>query len=231
MDPLETQLRRHIRSLPAWFGAACTSALLFVAMASTSIVSTPNVDRPERPLAFAYLPPPPPPPMREKNRPPVATGMREAFKFDPTTAGPPPTIPLEMLDINLDPAVNPGTAIEMDMARTFEVEKPEPVDHIVIFDRDQVDELPVWLYGPQPRIPSRFDKTDWKVSVLYVVTDKGRTENIFVLDSTNPELNAPVKEAIADWRFRPARKDGRVVRVWVQQPVTYIPENKSPFSL
>ncbi len=230
MDPLEIQLRRYTRSWPALVGAACTSALLFVAMASSSIVIHPRHRPEEPPLTYAFAPPPRPE-VKQKSRPPVASSLKESFKFDPSTAGPPPDIPLEMLTINLNPSVDPGTAIELDMQRTFEVQKPEPSDRLVIFNRDQVDELPVWLFGPQPRTPSRLDRTDWTVLVLYSVSEKGVPDNIYILDATDPALVKPVKEAIADWHFRPARKAGKSVKIWVQQPVKFIPDNKSPFTL
>lgn len=230
MDPLEIQLRRCSRSWTALTGAAGTSALLFVAMASISIVVHPAHQVEERPLTYAFTPPPPPP-VETKNRPAVSVSVREAFKFDPTTASPPPEVPLDLLEINLNPAFESGLTIEMDLQRTFAVQKPPSPDQVVVFERNQVDEIPVWLYGSQPRIPSRFDNADWHVNVLYIVNEKGTTEKIFVLDATDPVLIEPVKNAIASWRFRPGRKNGKPVRVWVQQPVQYEHETKSPFTL
>ena len=230
MDPLEIQLRRYTRSWKAVFGAACTSALLFLAMASTSIVIHPYRKSEEPPLTYAFVPPPPPP-VKTRTQPAVSSSLREAFKFDPSTAGAPPEVPLELLDIGLMPAIDPGVAISLDMQRTFEVAKPEAEKRVVIFERNQVDELPVWLYGPQPKVPLSLAYADWDVVVLYSVSAKGVPENIYVLDSPDPLLGPPVKAAIAGWRFRPARKAGKPVMVWVQQTVTQTSAGKSPFSL
>jgi TonB family protein len=231
MDALERQLNRHSRSWQTFLGAPAITLALFLVIASTSIV----VERPTRrtppPIEFAYVPPPPAPVLR-KQTPPLSPGLAESFKFDPTTLAPPPDIPLDLLDIRLAPDVDPGLAIALDMERTFEVQKPmDFTQQVVVFERNQVDEIPGWLYGPMPRLPSRLDRKDADALVLYIVSDKGRTENIYILDASDPGLMEPVKEAIADWRFRPARKAGKPVRVWVQHPVNFRPESKSPFSI
>jgi hypothetical protein len=230
MDPLERQLQGSTRSWKAFVGSAVTSAALFVAMGATSIV----IHRPKKaeapPLTYAFVPPPPAP-VKQKNTPPVSTSFAESFKFDPATAGPPPEIPLELLDITLTPDVNPGVAVETDLQRTFQVQKPDTASPTAIFERNQVDEIPVWLYGPQPRYPDHFDRENWNVLVLYTVSERGKTENIFILDATHPQLIEPVKKAIADWKFRAARKNGKAVKMWVQQAVNHEQDIKSPFTL
>lgn len=230
MDPLETQLRHCTRSWKAFVGAGVTSAVLFLAIASTSIDAI-RKEKPEEPvISYVYVPPPPVE-VKLKNAPPLSSSLAESFKFDPTQAAPPPEIPLDALDIRLNPDIDPGVAVSLDMQRTFEVQKPEDLHQMIIFESDQVDEIPVWLYGPMPRVPSSLSHTDCDVLVLYSISEKGTTDNIFILDSTEPELGVPVKEAVADWRFRPARKDGKPVKIWVQQPVTFRPQSKSPFSI
>jgi TonB family protein len=250
MDSLEIQLRRCTRSFTAWGGAAIATTVLFVGIAATSITS----ERMELPMLPPLSLAPAPGSSLPTERPPAprqlaANNLADAFKFDPTTTGKPPEIPLGQLDVSVfggsmkffdanaglgfDAQGSGGIslAITLGMQRTFEVQKPENPNRIIIFDRDQVDEIPVWLYGPQPRIPTQYDRIDWSVLVLYAVSERGKPENIYVLDSSDPALAVPVKEAIAEWRFRPARKGGRAVKIWVQQPVNYHAGFKSPFSL
>lgn len=237
MDPLERQLRRSTRSWKATIGTTVTSALLFLAMGATSFIQPAARQTEEPPLTFAYLPPPPPvPPIAplapRKSSPLLASNsLAGAFRFDPTAVAPAAPIRPDLLDVTLDPNIDPGVAVEVDLLRTFEVQKPEARNRLIIFNRDQVDEIPVWLYGSQPRFPGKFDSRDWSVLVLYSVSERGVTGNIHVLDATDPALVEPVKEAIKAWRFRAARKDGKPVRIWVQQPVTYEGEFKSPFTL
>jgi len=229
MNTFERQLRRSNNSWRTLVGAPGVTLLIFLAIASGTIV----VDRPQSPelpeLTFAYVPPRPVP--EKKTTPPLSSSFTESFKFDPTMAAPLPEIPLEFLAIHIDPQVDPELAIEMDLNRPFEVSRPELTPEFTIFERHQVDEIPVWLYGPMPRIPHELRTMDGETLVLYVVTEKGRTENIYVLDASDPRFIPGVKEAIKDWRFRPARKNGKPVSVWVQHVVSYRPSSKSPFSL
>lgn len=250
MDSLELQLRGYTRSWFAWVGSALVSAVLFVGVAFTSITPK-KLERPDLPpLVLASAPASPlPGDMPSNPRPSGSPDLAQAFKFDPTTAVKPPEIPIGRLDVSafggslkfFDADAGMGVdlsgnnsanlAMSLGMGRTFEVQKPGYADRFVIFEREQVDEIPEWLYGPQPRIPRQQEHTDWNVLVLYSVSEKGRAENIFVLDATSPECATAVKEAVANWNFRPARKGGKAVRVWVQQPVHYEPSRKSPFEI
>lgn len=250
MDSIEIQLRRCTRSWLAWVGGAVVSAALFMGIAATSVTSD-RIERPELPpLLLAPAPASTLPAERPiAPQPLAASNLAEAFNFDPTTSDDQPEIPLGRLDpgafggslkffdanagLGFDTGGNgtAGLALTLGLQHTFEIQKPSNPNRIVIFDRDQVDEIPVWIYGPQPRIPGKYDRTDWSVLVLYSISEKGKPENIYVLDSSDPALAAPVKEAIAEWRFRPARKGRKPVKIWVQQPVTYHASFKSPFSL
>ncbi|MGH8019157.1 MAG: energy transducer TonB [Opitutaceae bacterium] len=254
MDSLERQLKNCSRSWGAFLGAPAFTVLIFLLIASTSAVMQRPKDLSEPALALNYVPPTPAP-LERITPTPLSAKFADILHFDPGMATPVPDIPLDLLDIRLKPSLDPGLAKEVDMQRTyqeaagsweqrgndlgmpfdmhntFEVQKPLDLDRVIIFERNQVDEIPVWLYGPMPRVPSRLDRKDADALVLYVVSDKGRTSNIYVLDASDSGLIEPVKDAIADWRFRPARKNGKSVRVWVQHPINFRPESKSPFTI
>lgn len=250
MDALELQLRRYTRSWPAWTGAAAVTTVIFMGVAVTSVTPE-HLEAPYLPPLLLSAAPPSASPIDHPPapRPVSAPNLAEAFNFDPTTLEKPADIPLghldtsafggslKLFDANAGMGFDlPGNgmgnlAVTLGMQRTFDVQKPDSANRIIIFERDQVDEIPVWLYGPQPRIPSQFDRTDWSVLVLYAVSERGKPENIYILDASDPALIAPVKAAIGDWRFRPARKNGKAVKIWVQQPVNYRASFKSPFSL
>lgn len=231
MDRFEIELKQQSRSWKAFLGAGLTTAVLFLMIASTSIIIQTPDSTAVQPLTYEYIPPPPVTP-RHKTTPPLASSIAEAFKYDPTVLSAPPDIKLDLLDIRLAPDVDPGLSIALDMQRTFEVQKPADIDGSFTFDVDQVDEVPVWAYGPTvPRLPNRLRQTDADVLVLYVVTDKGKTENVFILDSPDPGFSQPTIDLIKKWTFRPGRKDGEPVRIWVQQLLTYRPHSTSPFAI
>lgn len=229
-DSFDRQLRRSSNSWLVWGGAMGVTVLLFSLIAATSAIVERNPDSVQPKLQFVYIPPPPLPAEVEAP-PPVSSILEDSLAFDPTEDGPLPEIPLDFLSVNLDPHVSADFGIVGDLRPQLQVDKPEMRERLVVFDRDQVDEKPVWLYGPMPRLPSGLDYTLTRALVLYSVSDKGKTDNIYVLESTDEKFIEPVMKAIKDWTFRPARKDGKVVNVWVQQYVEYDGSHKSPFSL
>ncbi len=231
MDPLEIQLRSCTRSVRAVVGAAGLSALLFLVMASTTIVIHRPEETAEPPLTYAIAPPPPPLPPKQRTTPPLSSSLTESFKFDPTTASPSAPIPLEALEISLDPGIDVSTAVAFELQRPFTVPKPPVIAPLVILERSRVDELPVWMSGPDPRAPSGFDYADWRVLVLYPISAKGEPGQVFVLDAPDPSLHEPVIRAISQWVFRPAKLQGKPVNVWVQQLIESKAGSKSPFEI
>jgi hypothetical protein len=230
MESFDFQLRRSGNSWQVWGGALVVTFLLFSLIAATSAIVERTNKTVQPKLKFVYIPPPPLPAEVEAP-PPVSSILEDSLAFDPTDDGPLPEIPLDFLTINLDPHVSADFGIVGDLRPQFQVDKPEVRERLVVFDRDQVDEKPIWLYGPMPRLPSGLSYTLTRALVLYSVSDKGKTDNIYVLESSDEKFIQPVLKAIKGWSFRPARKDGKAVNVWVQQYVEYDGSKKSPFSL
>ena len=54
-----------------------------------------------------------------------------------------------------------------------------------------------------------------------IVTETGCITNVHLLRSSSPELDMMGMEAVAQWRYRPARLNGRPVRVYLTVTVTY----------
>jgi serine/threonine-protein kinase len=70
-----------------------------------------------------------------------------------------------------------------------------------------------------PKAAERFHYLG-KVSVEFVVDEKGRPQDLHVVESAGEVLNAAVLEAIRSWEFAPARKNGVPVKVrwqWAQE--------------
>ena len=53
------------------------------------------------------------------------------------------------------------------------------------------------------------------------MTETGCITNVHLLRSSSPELDMMGMEAVAQWRYRPARLNGRPVRVYLTVTVTY----------
>jgi len=70
-----------------------------------------------------------------------------------------------------------------------------------------------------PKAAERFHYLG-KVSVEFLVDEKGRPQDLHVVESAGEVLNAAVLEAIRSWEFTPARKNGVPVKVrwqWAQE--------------
>jgi periplasmic protein TonB len=61
------------------------------------------------------------------------------------------------------------------------------------------------------------------VNVRFRVLEDGRVdgESIEVTNSTHEQFNDPAIRAVRALRFRPAKVNGRPVKVWVEQPITF----------
>jgi len=60
------------------------------------------------------------------------------------------------------------------------------------------------------------------VEVSFVVTPEGKPSDIAIRSSTDTELSEPVKEAIAQWKFSPARRNGEPVAQKVILPIRFV---------
>lgn len=229
-ESFDRQLRRSGNRWYVWMGAGMVTVLLFSLIAATSVIVERRKEPVQAKLKFVYVPPAPAP-AEVTVPPPVSSILEDSLAFDPTEGGPLPEIPLDFLSVNLDPHVAADFGIVGDLRPQLQVDKPEMRERLVVFDRNEVDEKPVWLYGPMPRLPSGMNHSLTRALVLYSVSDEGKTDNIYVLESSDEKFIEPVLKAIKGWSFRPARKDGKVVNVWVQQYVEYDGRFKSPFSL
>jgi|SRR4051812_4423619 protein TonB len=61
------------------------------------------------------------------------------------------------------------------------------------------------------------------VEVTFVVTPEGTPTEIAVKSATDAELVQPVKDAVSQWKFAPARLNGTAVAKKVLLPVRFLP--------
>ena len=141
-------------------------------------------------------------------------------------------IVLDFLDISFGTGMKPSINIEFDLRAKLRAVKPHILDKLIVYERDQVDEKPVRIYAPSPSLDNDLRKEGAELVVLYRVRKDGKTEDILVLDSTNENANSYARRIIKGSRFRPARKNGVAVNVWVQHLMIFKEDDfVSPFSL
>ncbi|WP_420129193.1 energy transducer TonB [Longimicrobium sp.] len=68
------------------------------------------------------------------------------------------------------------------------------------------------------------------VQVRFLIGVDGSTSRHTITHSTDAAFNQPTLRALQVQRFRPARKDGRPVKVWVEQPIQWVVSGKKATS-
>ena len=70
-----------------------------------------------------------------------------------------------------------------------------------------------------PTIPYLMRRAEAKaeVSVAFTVTTDGKVTDAKIVDCNHPDLVTPALEAVRQWTFRPAIKNGRAVAAQVEQ--------------
>jgi protein TonB len=99
------------------------------------------------------------------------------------------------------------------------------VSPTAVYAPTMVEERPERIGGPEPRYPEvlRQAGIEGEVVVECVLDTLGRVESgsIRIVSSTHVLFERPAREAVAASVFRPARLDGRAVRVRVQLPLSF----------
>jgi protein TonB len=130
----------------------------------------------------------------------------------------PNTIPPVDLQQRFDPKDYSGTGVEGGVANGA-----SPTDNQV-FTTASVEEAPALLSGP-PAYPEplRLAGIEGRVLVQAIVDTVGRVEpsSVRILESPSPGFDLPTKRWALAARFRPARRQGRAVRVLVNLPVVF----------
>ena len=92
---------------------------------------------------------------------------------------------------------------------------------------------PKALYQPSPNYSARLrhDEVAGRVVVSFLVDSAGVVRDLAIVQTSEPRLNRPTLEAVKQWRFSPALRDGVAVSCRVVQGVTYsvgeVRENRS----
>jgi protein TonB len=108
------------------------------------------------------------------------------------------------------------------------------VSPTAVYTSTMVEERPERVGGPEPRYPEMLRQAgiEGQVVVECVIDTSGRAEpgSIRVISSSHVLFEQPAREAVKASVFRPARLDGRSVRVRVQLPLNFRMARSGPAS-
>jgi protein TonB len=192
------------------------SGLLFLAIPLTQMF-TDYEKSPEQIEALETAAPPPPPPPEDPPPPPEP----EKEEPPPELDTPPPPITLEQLDM----ALNPGTGSSMagDFALpTFDLTGAD-LGGLEIFELGDVDSPP----QPRTRIEFSYPAAARRkgitgvVKVEYIVNERGRVEQIKIVESPDSLLSKATEDVLNRARFEPAQKGNQAVKVRMRAAIPY----------
>lgn len=198
-------------------GSIFASSFLYQTRADP--VALPKPPPIERPPMVVNLDPPEPvpgdpsdnPQTRPTIMPPKAPDVPQAPVVDAPTQPLQPDVPVnEYPDpgLNVIPN-NPGPGI---------------TDGLKIIDNRLLEQKPSPRSQMPPQYPFEMRNAgiEGEVAVEFIVDTNGNVRNPFVVRSTHREFEDAALQAISKWRFRPGRKDGRIVNAGrVQQLFTF----------
>lgn len=101
--------------------------------------------------------------------------------------------------------------------------------HIPVFELADLDQAPVVLSQPLPQYPPSLLRTAaaGEVTVAFVVDAEGAVRAARITAATHPEFEVPALQAVARWRFRAGRKNGRAVATSVEVPIAFSVPSRS----
>ncbi len=96
-----------------------------------------------------------------------------------------------------------------------------PLDEI--FSMADLDQKPRPIFQSAPNYPYdlRRRKVEGSVQVLFVVNEDGRVVNPSVEQATHPEFERAALDAVRQWKFEPAVREGRKVQCRMRVPLRF----------
>lgn len=90
-----------------------------------------------------------------------------------------------------------------------------------------LSELPELKGNGRPKIPK--DMPKWLIEnavIRFVVDEEGRTRDAHLVMTTHAACGTLALEAVGEWKFRPGKSEGRVVRTAMEVTVSFFPGDR-----
>ena len=209
-------LRRLIRSLLAFILALGCTAFFFMLLPLLQAINSPfQGDSVSTNDGGGIRSPPPPPPMDEPDEP-----EPEPEPEPPQMDSTPEPLDISQLEIMLNPGfgdfLGGDFGVQLKTALTNSEEMNE------IFSSSELDQNARRLSVVQPRLTSTLRRqTPATVVVIFIVDENGRVQDPKVQRTTNPSFDRSALTAIKQWKFEPAKVQGRSVSSRLRQSFSF----------
>ena len=81
--------------------------------------------------------------------------------------------------------------------------------------------LPILKHRVSPGVPERSEQVSGAVAMKVLVTSKGEVDQVVVTKGLSQAMDQKALEAVRQWTYSPAMRDGEPVAVWMTVTVTY----------
>ncbi len=198
-----------------WAVALLFTLLVFLALPLTQMMSASRQKNLDLVSIESELPPPPPPPS-EPEPEPEEEPEPEPEELQEDNALPP--LSLGQLEMSLDGGMGSGVGIGLGMQTASNL-----VAQINVFELSDVDKAPTATMMIHPTYPPKLqrDRVEGTVVLVFVLDEKGRVQDPRVESSSNSGFERAAVEAVKQWMFEPAVKDGKPVRARLRQPLRF----------
>lgn len=230
---------RRLHAARLWLSAIVISVLLNLGLFGLmpDLVRQPvdQLDRitPVRPVNIVRLTPPKPPEPK-KERPTPSREEKVERRIDVTKpvprsqqARPQPLkfdFKPQLPDIPTALPMLPIASVAFDSEPLPEIAPPPAIPLKEYYGMDEIDGplVPVSLVPPVYPLRARRKGIEGRVKVKFLVTEKGKVEQITFLSAEPKNLfEKNVLKAVSTWRFKPGTVDGKVVKTWVLKTLEF----------
>jgi periplasmic protein TonB len=142
----------------------------------------------------------------------------------PMTADVPSTVPTATFQQRLQAPPPPSTPTARGEIKIPVNRTPPKSNMANLIDLKDLDQRPQATYQVQPQFPYEMKRQGitGKVVLGFIVDSQGYARDIYVVSSTHTEFEQPAIQALQKWKFRPGKKNGKVVNTRnVQQPISF----------
>jgi protein TonB len=206
---------RFFRALAVAAGALVGALACFLVLPLLQAISAKaELDLTLVPMQAVDLPPPPP----------VEEDVEEEKKEEekpPELDDEAPPLDLQQLELALSGGIGEGS-IGGDFAVKIQGLGSGEDAIGQLFSLNDLDQRPRVIHNPGPVLTAALrKKMPANVTVLFVVDQNGRVENLVVQSSTDPAFEAAVLAAVKQWKFEPGKRGGNAVRSRMRQPFKF----------
>lgn len=198
-----------------WMMALLLTFAVFLALPLTQMMSESRQKTLDLTSIESELPPPPPPPSEPEPEPeeepePELEELQEDNSLPPLS--------LSQLEMSLDGGMGNGMGIGLGIQTASNL-----VAQINVFELSEVDKAPTATMVINPSYPPNLqrNKIEGTVVLVFVLDEKGRVKDPKIESSTNNGFERPALDAVRQWMFEPAVKDGKAVRARLRQPIRF----------